>query len=209
MKNTRAIFIVMATVVSLFILAACENSSEETSAISDNQLNNNNSSEKEKDDSSNAEAIENASTTGNTDTKEKEGASNHSSSKEEVPATSTIEASLKEEYVKKLESTKKETEEMEAADSSTYALKKVENDRWQAWDDLLNEIYRTLNDQLPPKEMDQLREEQRKWIKNRDDRALEASLKYEGGTQEHLEYVTVLANLTEERCVELVEDYIK
>ncbi|MEA3320685.1 MAG: lysozyme inhibitor LprI family protein [Bacillota bacterium] len=117
--------------------------------------------------------------------------------------------SVKEKYLQQLEYTKKEAEELEATDSSTYALKKVENDRWELWDNLLNEIYGVLEEQLPAEEMDELREEQRNWITYRDDRALEASLKYKGGTQEHLEYVAVLANLTEERCYELVTNYMK
>ncbi len=77
------------------------------------------------------------------------------------------------------------------------------------WDKWLNEIYEVLKEQLPPEKMDPLRAEQRNWIKYRDDPALEASLKYKGGTHEHLEYVTVLANLTEERCYELVANYMK
>lgn len=122
---------------------------------------------------------------------------------------SSVANNLKEEYSIKLNNTKLEAEKLQATDSSTYALKKVENDRWVLWDELLNEIYGALKEQLSPDEMEQLRESQRKWIKDRDDQALEASLKFKGGTQEHLEYVSVLANLTEERCYELVEDYMK
>lgn len=84
----------------------------------------------------------------------------------------------------------------------------MENDRWEAWDELLNEVYGILKGQLSAEEMDQLRNEQRDWIKYRDDNALQASQKYKGGTQEHLEYVAVLADLTEVRCYELVEDYM-
>lgn len=116
---------------------------------------------------------------------------------------------LKEEYSIKLINTKIEAEKLQATDSSTYALKKVENDRWELWDKLLNEIYGALKEQLSLEEMEQLRESQREWIKDRDDQALEASLKFKGGTQEHLEYVAVLANLTEERCYELVDRYMK
>ncbi|WP_231687749.1 lysozyme inhibitor LprI family protein [Bacillus sp. CHD6a] len=117
--------------------------------------------------------------------------------------------SVKEKYLKQSEYTKKEAEEWKATDSSTYALKKVENDRWELWDNFLNEIYGVLEEQLPAKEMDELREKQRNWITYRDDTALAASLKYKGGTQEHLEYVSVLANLTEERCYELITKYMK
>ena len=77
------------------------------------------------------------------------------------------------------------------------------------WDALLNEVYGVLKEQLSTEEMDQLRTEQRNWIKHRDETALKASLKYKGGTQEHLEYVAVLANLTEERCYQLVANYMK
>lgn len=118
-------------------------------------------------------------------------------------------SSLKEKYLQQLDDTKKEAGELEPIDSSTYALKKVENERWELWDELLNEIYGVLGEQLSEKEMSQLKKEQRNWIKLRDDRALEASLKFKGGTQEQLEYVAVLANLTEERCYEIIEDYMK
>ncbi len=108
----------------------------------------------------------------------------------------------------KLDDTKKRTEEIEAINSSTYAMKKVENEKWEMWDELLNEIYGVLQEQLPSEEMEQLREKQRNWIKERDERALQASLKYKGGTQEHLEYVVVLKDFTEKRCFELVEGYL-
>ena len=88
-------------------------------------------------------------------------------------------------------------------------MKKVEDDRWGIWDNLLNEIYGVLIEQLTQDEMDNLRDEQLNWIKYRDEKALEASQKYKGGTQENLEYVSVLANLTEERCYVLVKDYMK
>ncbi|MGP4072048.1 lysozyme inhibitor LprI family protein [Piscibacillus sp. B03] len=114
----------------------------------------------------------------------------------------------KDQYLEKLQSAKDEVNQLEPKDSSTYALKDVENKRYKIWDDLLNEIYGAIEDQLPKDEMELVRKEQRFWISYRDDTALEASSKYKGGTQEHLEYVAVLANLTKERCYELVEDYL-
>ena len=117
--------------------------------------------------------------------------------------------SLKEDYLEKLNETKMEADRIEPEDSSTYALKAVEDYRYEIWDDLLNEIYKVLQEQLPPEKMEALRAEQREWIKYRDTTALEASKEYEGGTQEHLEYSAVLANLTEERSYELVESYMQ
>ncbi|MEH7440091.1 lysozyme inhibitor LprI family protein [Neobacillus drentensis] len=73
----------------------------------------------------------------------------------------------------------------------------------------MNEIYGVLKEQLDTKQMEKLKEEQRKWIKHRDEAAKEASLKYKGGTTEALEYVATQATLTRERCYELVAKYMK
>ncbi|WP_335870590.1 lysozyme inhibitor LprI family protein [Bacillus sp. 2205SS5-2] len=206
MNNNKKFLMLMFTVV-VVILAACGKSSDESSARLETHSQNNNSTQNTSDDSSNEDSTENTLNTDNTDpdTINKE----NTDTNEEGSSTNSTEASLKKEYIEKLNDTKKETEELEATDSSTYALKKVENDRWDIWDELLNEIYVVLEGRLPSEEMDQLREEQRNWLEYRDDSALEASQKYKGGTQEHLEYVTVLANLTERRCHELVADYMK
>ncbi|WP_068676737.1 lysozyme inhibitor LprI family protein [Oceanobacillus sp. Castelsardo] len=217
MKNNKKVLIAIFTLVLVILLVACESSSEESSNASDNQSQNN-LSQNTNDDSSNANTTESVSNidTSNSDTivtdhnntNKTEDTPKNVHTKEEEPSTNYTGGRLKEEYLKKLNNAKKEAEELEAVDSSTYALKKIENDRWDIWDEWLNEIYGVLKEQLPPEEMNQLKEEQRNWIKYRDDRALEASLKYKGGTQEHLEYVTVLAILTEERCYELVEEYM-
>ncbi|MFS0820644.1 lysozyme inhibitor LprI family protein [Bacillus sp. 1P02SD] len=217
MKFYRRNLFTILTVVFVILLAACQDSSQESGTKLDKPSQNEQTSQTKKDDTAKTDSTETASNTDNTqtnstdtsniDTNEKEDTSNIVTEKEEKPASNTT-ASFKEEYLKKLNDTKKETDEMEATDTSTFALKKVENDRWEAWDELLNEVYGVLKGQLSSEEMDQLRNEQRNWLKYRDDSALEASLKYKGGTQEHLEYVAVLADLTEVRCYELVEDYM-
>jgi uncharacterized protein YecT (DUF1311 family) len=206
-KNRMVMFILV-----LILLAGCGKSPDELSTKSNTESTNNNSPKKdladlEKDKTENSS--EGEKTTDNNNANQPENTSNNASAKEEDPSANNTDGSLKEEYLKKLNIAKKETEDLEATDSSTYTLKKVENDRWEIWDQLLNEIYGALKVQLSQEEMDQLREEQRNWITYRDESALEASLKYKGGTQEHLEYVAVLANLTEERCYELVEKYMK
>lgn len=118
-------------------------------------------------------------------------------------------SSVKDEFLKKLSEAKIIASEMEPTDPSTYAAKHVETKRWELWDNLLNEIYGVLQQQLPKEEMDQLREKQRSWLKLRDESALKRSEKFKGGTLEHLVYTTALADLTEERCYELVRDYMK
>ena len=210
-ENKRKSLMVMFILV-LVVLPGCGNSNNETQK-GDDHLSTKDSTNIVNDTIENAsEDIENTDNNrdiileNNNATKTKV-ASNNVLVKEENPSTN--EKSLKDDYLKKLNNTKKEAGEMEATDASTYAMKKVENDRWVIWDELLNEIYGVLKEQLSPEEMDQLREEQRKWVDYRDDSALEASIKYKGGTQEHLEYVAVLANLTEKRCYELVGNYMK
>lgn len=113
------------------------------------------------------------------------------------------------EYIEKLEAMKEASEAMESEDWTTYAMKKVAGDRWELWDGLLNTIYTELKNTLSPDVFAKVRDEQRHWITMRDEKALEASEVYKGGTMEHLEYVSVLAGLTEERCYELVENYLK
>ncbi|ART77157.1 hypothetical protein B4U37_14355 [Sutcliffiella horikoshii] len=188
--------------VGMLLMTACGSSSDEAGAIQNSNINSSNEVTTEEE--NNNDRVE-TDIQDNNEPNEKEDTSTSEPAEVEEEATT----SLKEKYLQQLDDTKKEAEELEATDSSTYALKKVENDRWELWDELLNEIYGVLEEQLPAEEMSQLREEQRNWIKFRDDSALEASLKFKGGTQEHLEYVVVLANLTEKRCYELVKDFMK
>ncbi|WP_077622727.1 lysozyme inhibitor LprI family protein [Sediminibacillus massiliensis] len=214
MKKNRKIFMVMLTVL-LGITAACGNSSNESSATSDNQAENNPSTPHEKKDPSDENTTESNSKSDQTETdeqhpNEKDETVNNESAKEEDSSTDTG-PSLKEEYLKKLNEAEKEVEKMREnpIDDTTFALKKVEGDAYDILDGLLNEIYGVLEEQLPPEKMEQLRKEQREWLDYRDDTAKEASLKYEGGTMEQYEYVRVENNLTEERCFELVEQYMK
>ncbi|UOQ83570.1 lysozyme inhibitor LprI family protein [Gracilibacillus salinarum] len=189
MKKYTSIFIL----VCLMMLAACDDSSAEASNNGDSQLHH----------SSNREI---ASKEDATETNK--SADQESEEVEQTPADDT-EGQLKETYLNKLNETTKKTENIEATDSSTYALKDVAHKQYETWDKLLNEIYGVLAEQLAAEEMTQLREAQRDWIAVRDETAKEASLKYEGGTMEQLEYVTVLADLTKDRCYELVEGYME
>lgn len=62
---------------------------------------------------------------------------------------------------------------------------------------MLNELYSVLKEQLTSEEMDQLRKQKRHWITYRDETVKKPPL----NTMDQLEYVAVLANLTEERDV--------
>ncbi|KGM45279.1 DUF1311 domain-containing protein [Neobacillus niacini] len=201
MKN-KQIFLMALFTIAFVILSACGNPTNRDIAARTTKEDPVENKAPESDDESPVNDQEDSPANISANSSDKE------SSKIDISENEVME-SKKEEYLQKLNTTKQATEELAATDSSTFALKKVENDRWEMWDALLNEVYGVLNEQLSTEEMDQLRTEQRNWIKHRDDTALEAAQKYKGGTQEQLEYVAVLANLTEERCYELVENYIK
>lgn len=190
----------------VILLAACGSSSDESNALED-QSEENQSSQNTEDDSANEDSTDDASNTDDNHSANEEA--DPSNNEEDSSADTT--ASLKEEYLQKVNDAKNEVDEMRAnpIDDTTIAMKKVEGDAFDIWDGLLNEIYEVLEKQLPAEEMEQLRKEQREWIDNRDQTAKEASLKYEGGTMEQLEYVKVENDLTEERCFELVENYMK
>lgn len=136
------------------------------------------------------------------DDSSKDDDTNEPNQQEDTPVNQKVD------YLKKLN-------EMEEADryaedtTTTIELEEQEAQRYKKWDEALNEIYGVLKEQLSTDEMTQLREEQRSWIKHRDEAAKESSLKYEGGTMESLEYVATQASLTRERCYELVAKYMK
>lgn len=77
------------------------------------------------------------------------------------------------------------------------------------WDSALNEIYGVLKKQLSADEMSNLKEEQRNWIKQRDQKAKEESSVFAGGTMEATQYLSTQVQLTKERCYELVQKYMK
>ena len=77
------------------------------------------------------------------------------------------------------------------------------------WDNALNEIYGVLKKQLTADEMNSLKEEQRNWIKQRDQMAKKDADVFTGGTMEATIYVGTQAQLTKERCYELVREYMK
>lgn len=219
LKSSHTYFIGMLA-LCLVILAACSSDSSTSANLetqSENQI------EKENIETEGTAETESPSTkeqgnlsSENTSSSEESNNDNKNTSSTEQDnsanknTSSTEQGKMKEEYLLKVEEMKKEMDEVRAnpEDSSTYALKAVEGIAFDAWDGMLNEIYGVLKEQLPTEKMNLLREEQREWIVFRDNSAKEASLKFQGGTGEQLEYVIVLNNLTEKRCFELVEQYM-
>jgi len=195
--------ILLLTILSftLILLAACGHTNDELSNKAES-VKKDDPIETSNDVSTKANSNENATNTDSSMYNENGGLST------EEASTNEPSMSLKDQYIKKLNDTKKETDAMKPEDTSTYALKNVEGYKYDVWDELLNEDYGILKKQLSAEDMEHLRAEQLDWITYRDNTAKDASLKYKGGTMEHAEYVAVLAKLTEERCFELVEEYM-
>ncbi len=215
MKMLKKMSMVMLTIV-LVVVSACGNSTSESSAQWNNQPASNTSPQvTEEDDSASAEEVV-----------EDTSADDLEVDKQEDSSAPTTEDSTngekgnsdqrnvenqenqKEKYFKKLNSMYESDRNVEV-EETMVEMEEQEAERYQNWDKMLNEIYGVLQAQLPSDEMDQLREEQRNWVKHRDEAAKEASLKYEGGTTESLEYVATQASLTRERCYELVAKYME
>jgi len=122
----------------------------------------------------------------------------------------TVQESKKQIYKKKLDDIQAGLKDLEDLYSgNTIEMKSAASQEYERWDKALNEIYGVLRQQLSSDDMNKLKEEQIKWILDRDAKAKKESLEYEGGTAEQLIYTSSLAQTTKERCYELVEKYMK
>jgi len=219
MQSTRKLLFVI-SIIGLIILAGCGNSSEESKTESNNETSTNHSAESEPDEDANKsskETDENQTESApdqaekhDQETSSENSASSTSDEKTTPSSENNSEAveDTKENYLKKLN-------EMEEADKNKEAkttiteMEEQEEARYKNWDKTLNEIYSVLKEQLSTKNMDKLKEEQRQWVEHRTETAKEASLEYEGGSTEALEYVATQASLTKERCYTLVANYME
>lgn len=77
--------------------------------------------------------------------------------------------------------------------------------KYQVWDDTLNQLWRDLKGLLSEEEMRQLTNEELAWIEEKERSALDAAAEYEGGSLYPTVYYGSLANQTKERVYELLE----
>lgn len=91
---------------------------------------------------------------------------------------------------------------------TTLGMRKLSGEEYQMWDELLNEIYVQIKEVIGQKEMEKLTEVQLKWIEDRDIKADIAGKEAEGGTMQPLLETSAKANLTKERCLELIKIYM-
>ncbi|MBU9723060.1 MULTISPECIES: lysozyme inhibitor LprI family protein [Bacillaceae] len=218
-KNTIVLILMLLTI---FVAIACDSGMNELSAHSNEEPTDNGSTQELSEDSKDNNLLDSegppeadeASQT--QDNAELDGDHESEATAVEVSdgqshtdeSDSDLTDSKKAEYLNKLN-------EMEEADrngevgSTITELEEQETERFEKWDAELNKVYGLLQEDLSTEEMDQLREEQRSWIQFRDEAAEEASLQYEGGSTETLEYIATQASLTRDRCYELVAKYME
>lgn len=202
MKNNRNYLVVMFTVI-LVILAACGNSPEE-STRTNTESSDNSSTQHTNGESSNKDKNKTENSSEDTDTSANSNDGKLLTTRDD---DSRVNENNKEEYLKKLNDMEHSDKNAEAK-TTTSGMEVQEKERYKKWDKALNEIYGVLKEQLNTEQMDKLREEQRNWVEHRDEAAKDASLEYEGGSMESLEYVATQASLTRERCYELVANYM-
>jgi uncharacterized protein YecT (DUF1311 family) len=144
--------------------------------------------------------------------------SNDTSSENSSPETSeqddtVTKAEGKQAYVEKLDNIQKELDALpykkESDKGVTNAMKNYYGVAYEKYDDALNEIYAVLKKELSPDVMAELKSEQVKWIKEKEDKAEKERLKYEGGTFENVAWYISLYESTKDRCYELVNEYMR
>jgi uncharacterized protein YecT (DUF1311 family) len=118
----------------------------------------------------------------------------------------------KQAYLEKLDNIQKELDALPYKKDSdkgvTNAMKNYYGVSYEKYDDALNEIYALLKKELSPEIMAELKSEQVKWIKEKEEKAEEERLKYEGGTFENVAWYISLYESTKDRSYELVEGYM-
>jgi uncharacterized protein YecT (DUF1311 family) len=190
-------------IVILGLLAACSNTDKETSLTPEEPTKNEeNTSDSEKVDSN--ETVEVSETT------QEESSSDENADIESTDTNvegTTEDSPLKIQYLSELEAIEKEIESQPEGETQ-LEMDEIAAANLKAWDDALNKIWKELEKQLPTEEMDELREEQRRWIKEKYKAASEEAEQYKGGTMESLVKTNTQAQVTKERCYELVEKYM-
>lgn len=92
---------------------------------------------------------------------------------------------------------------------TTKDMRNSSGTQYKFWDDALNEIYKELQQTLPPSDMEKLKKEELAWISQKESDARNSADKVKGGTLEPVNYYLSLADSTKKRCYELVNNYMQ
>ena len=89
-------------------------------------------------------------------------------------------------------------------DGSTYSMRVDASDRYQKWDNLLNDIYSYLMQVLPEDKRAALRSDEIAWINRKEAAISAAGLEWEGGTFRPVAELSEAAAQTRDRCWYLI-----
>ena len=95
----------------------------------------------------------------------------------------------------------------EAADSNPASRYMAAEYAWNLWDGELNLIYSHIRSHMSEKEAEDLKREEVAWLKERDLAAEQAYVQNDTPPKQSIQYITISAQKTRERCYELLEQY--
>lgn len=113
------------------------------------------------------------------------------------------------EKLRKLESDLDSLLKEKYASPKTQDLIDASSKEYTQWDNMLNEIYNELQNQLSEEEMSKLVEEELDWINTRNEKSEATANKFKDGTIAPFDRIMSAATSTKERCYELVNQYMK
>ena len=115
------------------------------------------------------------------------------------------EASIEDELKELEQQAKKLQDEIENQSLTQLECNEKSAELYELWDNKLNEIWGRLKDTLDEEAMEQLTEEERAWISEKESAIEEAGAEYEGGSMQSMVENFKGAELTRERVYELAE----
>src|SRR5690625_1490331 len=168
--------------LALMILLACQDSAEEIGTEENSSPTDERTTETDDEEEANDADLEHVDEPEDTEREETTDDLDEDVKREEDGSASQengVVIPTKTEYLDRLNQMEEADRQIEP-ESTMTDLEEQEAERYQKWDDELNQIYAILTEQLSPEKMEELRVEQRDWVVNRDERALVSSLEYEG-----------------------------
>lgn len=135
--------------------------------------------------------------------------SSNQGSDNQVSRNNNYNTRLKEKYLAELDKLTRETEETGDEDIPWIEVRKQAVEKYDLWDDKLNEIYGVLKQQLSSTEMEAVKQEERQWIKDRDAAVKQVEIEEGPGTLAPYAMTMTKLDMTRDRCYELVNLYLK
>lgn len=224
MQKINTLIVATLLLILLVVVSACSNSSNaiselgpETQRTDDSSQSNESLSKSTSNPKNTNEQVDdNQEQTNNIDYSTLEDSTIETKSDEiqEANTTNTVTKieGRKTEFLDRLDNIQKELDalqEKEGADKgATNAMKSYYGRSYEMYDKELNEIYALLKKELSPDTMEELNTEQLEWIEQKENKAEEERLEYNGGTFENVAWYISLYESTKERCYELVNEYM-